>query len=173
MTIGNSTCEHVSKIFINPDYCKGFNCTTKGDLGLIKLKKPIEDIDFIPILTADVPDNTTLKVLGWGAGKECLDCEIAKGAEMAKISNDYCQYLFNVTAFDPGFKPKILHDERCSNAIDQKYPMFDCRGDSGGPAFVEIEGSFSLHSVVSSGIGICGDLPFSNGTGTFYPPTIK
>ena len=92
---------------------------------------------------------------------------------MAKISNDYCQYLFNVTAFDPGFKPKILHDERCSNAIDQNYPMFDCRGDSGGPAFVTIEGSFSLHSVVSSGIGVCGELPFSNGTGSFYPPTIK
>lgn len=78
------------------------------DIGVIKLKEPanfsrtVQPI-CLPETYAELPDNTQLYAAGWGSGKECENCSLAKTLQQmttTSIENSRCLDYFNKTA-DP------------------------------------------------------------------------
>ncbi|KAL1445653.1 hypothetical protein MTO96_044894 [Rhipicephalus appendiculatus] len=87
------------------------------DIAVIKLKEPaifsrtVQPI-CLPEAFAELPDNAQLYASGWGSGKECENCSLAKTLQhmtTTSIANSRCLDYFNKTA-DPSIMCAYVKD---------------------------------------------------------------
>jgi len=136
----------VTKVFVHPFYEPKLN---RYDVAVMKVDKRIEYTDYIaPICLPQKYDfvlaGTEAKVSGWGnlvgdpTSVENPKPRYLQAVSVKVIDPEQCKNWLEMTLYE---------DSMCAGEGEQNA----CRGDSGGPLMIKIDGRWSLTGVVSWG----------------------
>jgi len=147
--VGQQEAE-VETVIYHPQYNPD---TTMNDIAVLKLKTPIKFSDTVkpvclPAHGEQLADNSQAVVAGWGltkeGGEDTSNVLMQVGIPTIKYSD--CSTMYK--------KAKINIDQQAMICGGYKEGGKDsCQGDSGGPFVFKNGDSYTLHGVVSFGIG--------------------
>lgn len=147
---------YAESIFVHPGYQMAVRAELienrkDHDIALLKLNAPVTLNRHVqPICLeelADLADNTTCYVTGWGATREAEVSPELKQASVLVLPLDECSAYYNGTCV-------INSLMYCAGYADGRHDS--CHGDSGGPLVVKQGGKWQLAGVVSGGLR-CGE----------------
>ncbi|MEX0619419.1 MAG: trypsin-like serine protease [Pseudohongiellaceae bacterium] len=139
----------------HPDYQGVGNLEV--DLALLRLSVPVDSIQAIPLYVDDDELGKIVTLLGWGyfgigtTGREFDDGGLRRARNRITVADHRLQFTFD--------DPRILGTEVLA------LEGFPGLGDSGGPAFIESEGTLSLAGIA---VGQVEGLDFNEETQGSY-----
>lgn len=131
----------VASVNIHDDY--GQLTSFDADLAILTLRSDVtfgEDILPVCVASAEAPVGTLATVLGWGS-------EHLSGP-MAHVLRETDVTLLNMSSCR-NYRDQVTYNMLCSGTSERDA----CRGDSGGPMLVEVDGAWHVVGVVSFGTG--------------------
>lgn len=133
-TVGGQTYS-TEQIFIHPNYRpRKFNSNKANDIALWKLSEPVVGVDPSPIFRDTPQVGTLLTLVGFGSG-----------GSLQGETGDYGTKRVGTTPLEKVTKTRIRW------VFDQPTDSNTGHGDSGGPAFIQVSGTFYVAGVTSGG----------------------
>lgn len=133
-TVGGQTYS-TEQIFVHPDYRpRRFNSNKANDIALWKLSQPVVGVDPSPIFRETPQVGTLLTLVGFGSG-----------GTLQGETGDFGTKRAGTTPLEKVTKTRIRW------VFDQPTDSNTGHGDSGGPAFIQVSGTYYVAGVTSGG----------------------
>ncbi|KAK8778411.1 hypothetical protein V5799_020247, partial [Amblyomma americanum] len=139
----------VAEICSHPKYRRKDHSENRTEIAILTLR---EDVNFsetvlpvcLPSFNEILPVGSTVFITGWGRMANGRKSDWLKQAAITVLDPEACENITGVPVCPDVFCGGHAHGS-------------SCYGDSGGPVVHKINGTWTIHGVISGGPNVCGD----------------